>query len=129
MTETPNHALQRTGAAVTPAATAAAESWLAGIDAGNYSQCWKEASALFRGGVTEAAWANSMETFRKPLGDVVSRKLSSTRLVKEMPGAPDGQFAVMQFDSSFSGQKSAVETVTFLLEKDGQWRAAGYFIK
>jgi hypothetical protein len=25
--------------------------------------------------------------------------------------------------------KSAIETVTFMLEKDGHWKAAGYFIK
>jgi hypothetical protein len=35
----------------------------------------------------------------------------------------------MQFNASFANKKSATETVTFMLEKDGQWRAAGYFIK
>jgi hypothetical protein len=34
----------------------------------------------------------------------------------------------MQFQASFANKKSAVETVTFMLEKDGQWRAAEYFI-
>jgi len=47
----------------------------------------------------------------------------------EMPGAPDGQYVLMQFETSFTNKKSAVETITFMLEKDGQWRAAGYFIK
>jgi len=36
---------------------------------------------------------------------------------------------VMQFDTSFSNKKSAVETVTFVQEKDGKWKAAGYYIK
>jgi hypothetical protein len=47
----------------------------------------------------------------------------------ELPGAPDGQYVVMQFETSFANKKSAIETVTFMLEKDGQWKSAGYFIK
>jgi serine/threonine protein kinase len=108
---------------------AAAQKWLALIDAGNYSETWKEASAIFRGAVTEPGWENSMNTFRQPLGDLVSRKLKSAQHMTELPGAPDGQYVVMQFETSFANKKSAIETVTFMLEKDGQWKSAGYFIK
>jgi hypothetical protein len=113
----------------TGAADAAAQKWLALIDAGNYSETWKEASAIFRGAVTEPGWENSMNTFRQPLGDLVSRKLKSAQHMTELPGAPDGQYVVMQFEASFANKKSAIETVTFMLEKDGQWNSAGYFIK
>ncbi|MGP8020041.1 MAG: protein kinase domain-containing protein [Limisphaerales bacterium] len=107
----------------------AAEKWLALIDHGNYSESWNEAAAIFQGAVTEAVWENSMNTFRQPLGDLVSRSLKSAQAATEMPGAPDGQYVVMQFDTSFANKKSAIETVTFMLEKNGQWKAAGYFIK
>ncbi|HEX9454853.1 MAG TPA: DUF4019 domain-containing protein, partial [Candidatus Binatia bacterium] len=40
-----------------------------------------------------------------------------------------GNYFVMQFDASFGNKKGAVETVTFMQEKDGKWRAAGYYIK
>jgi hypothetical protein len=59
----------------------------------------------------------------------VSRKLSSARNARSLPGAPDGNYVVMQFDTNFSNKKSAVETVTFVQEKDGKWKAAGYYIK
>jgi len=36
---------------------------------------------------------------------------------------------VMQFDTSFINKKDAVETVTFMQEKNGKWKAAGYYIK
>jgi len=111
------------------AAVSAAQKWLALIDDGRYSESWNEAAAIFQGGVTEPNWANSMETFRKPLGDLVSRKLKSAQRMTEMPGAPDGQYVVMQFETSFANKKSAIETITFMLEKDGQWKSAGYFIK
>jgi hypothetical protein len=113
----------------TGAADAAAQKWLALIDAGHYSESWKEASAIVQGAATEQSFANSMNTFRKPLGDLVSRKLKSVEHMTEMPGAPDGQYVLIQFETSFANKKSAVETVTFMLEKDGQWRAAGYYIK
>jgi serine/threonine protein kinase/tetratricopeptide (TPR) repeat protein len=110
-------------------AVSAAQNWLALIDAGNYSETWKEASAIFRGAVTEPGWENSMNTFRQPLGDLVSRKLKSALPMTELPGAPDGQYVVMQFETSFANKKTAIETVTFMLGKDGQWKSAGYFIK
>ena len=55
--------------------------------------------------------------------------LASAKQTKSLPGAPNGDYAVMEFDASFAGKKSAVETVTFSLEKDGQWRAVGYHIQ
>ena len=70
-----------------------------------------------------------MNTFRKPLGDLISRKLKSALATTELPGAPDGQYVVMQFDSSFTGKKSTIETVTFKLADDRTWKSAGYFIK
>jgi len=110
-------------------AISAARTWLALIDAGNYSQTWKDASAIVQGAVTEASWENSMNTFRKPLGDLVSRNLKSAQSMTELPGTPDGQYVVMQFETSFANKKSAIETVTFMLGKDGAWKSAGYFIK
>jgi hypothetical protein len=113
----------------TEVTAAAAQAWLALIDDGRYSESWKQASAIVRGAVTEQGFANSMDTFRKPLGDLVSRKLKSAEHMTEMPGAPDGQYVLMQFETSFANKKSAIETVTFMLGKDGQWRSCGYFIK
>ncbi|MCE0498924.1 MAG: DUF4019 domain-containing protein [Methylacidiphilales bacterium] len=107
----------------------AAQAWLTLIDNGSYSEGWKGASTIFRGGVTEPSFSNSMETFRRPLGDLVSRKLKLAEHLTELPGAPDGQYVVMQFETSFANKKSSIETVTFVLEKDGQWKSAGYYIK
>jgi hypothetical protein len=44
-------------------------------------------------------------------------------------GAPDGEYLVIQFETSFSNKKSAIETVTSMLEKDGNWRVSGHYIK
>jgi len=111
------------------AATAAAPAWLKQIDAGNYAASWRDASVSFKGAVTEKGLVDALSRARKPLGPLVSRKLTTAQSATSLPGAPDGNYVVMQFDSSFANKKSAVETVTFMKEKDGKWKAAGYYIK
>jgi hypothetical protein len=111
------------------AATSAAQAWLALIDGGNYAKSWQEASALFQGAVTQKAWEDAMESVRKPLGKLVSREVKTAQSFTALPGVPDGQYVVMQFETSFANKKSAIETVTFMLGKDGQWKSTGYFIK
>jgi hypothetical protein len=110
-------------------ATTAAQSWLGQIDSGNYAKSWKEASAYFQGAVTQKNWTDALNGTRKPLGTLVSRKISKAQSASALPGAPDGNYVVMQFNTSFSNKKGAVETVTFVQEKDNKWKAAGYYIK
>ena len=111
------------------AATVAAQTWLATVDDGQYAQSWDQASELFRKAITQDKWVSALENVRKPLGKLVSRAVISAQTTTNLPGAPDGQYVVMQFNTSFTNKQSAVETVTFMLEKDGKWKAAGYFIK
>jgi hypothetical protein len=111
------------------AAVAAAEKWLGLVDAGNYKDSWKEASSLFKGSVKEDQWAQAMDSGRKPFGKLISRKVSKTTYMTSLPGAPDGQYVVIQFDTSFENKKAAIETVTPMMDKDGQWRVSGYYIK
>jgi hypothetical protein len=110
-------------------AASAAQAWLSLIDNGDYSRSWKEASAYFQGAISEKGWEASLGGVRKPLGKLVSRNVKTTKYFAELPGAPDGQYVVVEFQTSFENKKSAIETVTFVLGKGGQWRAMGYHIK
>lgn len=120
---------KQAGPGAEQAATSAAQAWLTEIDHGDYAQSWQNASAFFQNAVTEEKWKTAMETVRKPLGDLVSRTLKSAQAMTKLPGAPEGQYVVMQFETSFANKKSAIETVTFMQEKDDQWKSCGYFIK
>jgi tetratricopeptide (TPR) repeat protein len=111
------------------AAVSAAKKWLTTIDDGHYAESWTSASDYFRNAITRDKWVSALTAVRQPLGDLISRKVKSAQLTTELPGAPDGQYVVMQFDTSFANKPSAVETVTFMRGKDGQWKAAGYYIK
>ena len=106
-----------------------AERWLAGIDAGNYGQSWQDAAKFFQSAITEGAWVAALEGVRKPLGAVKSRKIRAVNKANSLPGAPDGEYFIIQFDTVFAAKAEAVETVTFKLEEDGVWKAAGYFVR
>ena len=46
-----------------------------------------------------------------------------------LPGAPDGEYVVIQYATTFENKKSAIETITPMLDGDGKWRVSGYYIK
>lgn len=107
----------------------AATAWLGLIDAGDYPAAWRQASAFFRRAVTLDKWKQTMAKLRAPLGRLVSRTPATAARFSSLPGVPDGRYVVMTFTTAFANKKAAIETVTFMQDPDGAWRAAGYFIK
>ena len=110
-------------------AETAAQNWLGLIDKGAYATSWDNAAVLFKAAVNKDDWQKKIAAGREPLGKVLSRKLKSSTYSATLPGAPDGQYVVIQYDTSFENKKAAVETITPMLDKDGQWRVSGYFIR
>ena len=111
------------------AAEASTRAWLALVDDGKYGESWDAAATMFRSAVTKAGWESALEGVRKPLGKVLSRKLRGAKSMTDLPGAPPGEYVVIQYDTSFANRASATETVTPMKEKDGSWRVSGYYIK
>ena len=111
------------------AAKKGAESWLAIVDKGDYAASYDEAASIFKLAVTKEDWLQKVRAARGPLGKVISRKLKGAQYKTSLPGAPDGEYVVIQYDTSFDNKRSAVETITPTLDKDAQWRVSGYFIR
>ena len=107
----------------------AAKAWLALVDAEKYGQSWDEAALLFRSAVMKAEWERAAKATRAPLGALKSRMLKSANFTRSLPGAPDGEYVVIQFDTQFANKASAIETVTPMRDKDGAWRVSGYYIR
>ncbi|HET6280831.1 MAG TPA: DUF4019 domain-containing protein [Polyangia bacterium] len=110
------------------AALSAAESWLALIDHGKVGESWDGAASTFTRAVTRDSWKTAVDAVREPLGGLVSRVVKSAERKTSLPGAPDGNYVVIQFDTAFEKKKQAVETVT-PMEEGGVWKVAGYFIR
>jgi hypothetical protein len=102
---------------------------LATPDDGKYEDSWKATSSYFRNAVTKEQWINSMNAYRKPLGKIITRKVESEHYTTSLPGAPDGEYVVIQCKTSFTNKRSATETITPMKDKDGKWRVSGYYIK
>jgi len=111
------------------AAAASAERWLQMVDSEKYAESWKEAANLFKNAIKQEQWEQSLQAARKPLGKLVTRKVKTKTYKTSLPGAPDGEYVVIEFETSFEHKKSAIETVTPMMDKDGKWRVSGYYIK
>jgi hypothetical protein len=110
-------------------AQVAAKSWLALTDGAKYGQSWDEAASFFKGAIAKADWEKAVKGVRSPLGALKARKVKSAAFTRSLPGAPDGEYVVIQFESQFENKAAAIETVTPMHDKDGTWRVSGYYIK
>jgi hypothetical protein len=106
----------------------AAQQWLSLVDAGHYAESWQNASSAFKHAVSQQQWQDALTVARRPLGSLEQRELKSAESKTDLPGAPDGEYVVLMFNTVFENKKAALETVTMQLEKDGIWRSSGYFI-
>jgi hypothetical protein len=113
----------------TDQAVAAAKTWLGLVDAKQYKESWVEAAPFFKEKVKEEDWVKMVSAVRSPLGDMKNRELIGAQYTKTLPGAPAGEYVVMQFKTAFQNKPEAVETVTPMKDDKGAWRVSGYFIK
>ncbi len=109
-------------------AVAAAQAWLALIDQGKYEESWKEAASVFKKATTAAGWSSMVRPIRTQLGKCNSRTVKSKQYMTQVPGAPAGEYVIVEFNASFANKPAAVERVTPMLDKDGKWRVSGYFM-
>ncbi|MGO0305997.1 DUF4019 domain-containing protein [Endozoicomonas acroporae] len=102
--------------------------WLKLLDARAYRDGWNAAAPLLQSQVTEYEWATSVQAVRNPLGTLTARHLIKSTDHHELAAAPDGQYRILTFNSSFENKATATETVV-LSKVNGQWLPAGYFVK
>jgi len=106
----------------------AATTWVGLVDAKRWSDSWAAAGALFQSQMPQARWASNIAPVRAPLGSVTSRALKSVTKSKTLPGAPDGEYELLQFVTSFANKSTSTETVVLAREASG-WKVNGYFIR
>jgi hypothetical protein len=117
------------------AAIAAAETWLALVDAGDSAQSWNQASSRSKSGIqtrwlnisggSEQQWQSGLADIQIQFGRAVSRNLKSKQYAEHLPYEPEGKYVVLKYETSFE-RYNGVETVTLLKENDGAWRVSSY---
>ena len=111
------------------AATASASAWLALIDSHQYGESWFQASSDFRGAASKEQWIHALDTVRTPLGKLISRQLKSATYTTKLPNVRPGEYVVLQYETSYEKAPGMNETLVMMREKNGSWKADGYFIK
>ena len=106
----------------------AAKTWVGLVDAKRWDDSWATAGTLFKSQMPQPRWALTIAPVREPLGAVSSRVVNGVTKSKSLPGAPDGEYEIVQFETTFANKADATETVVLSHEATG-WKVDGYFIK
>ncbi|MDH3439723.1 MAG: DUF4019 domain-containing protein [Gammaproteobacteria bacterium] len=107
----------------------AAQDWLLLTDSRQYAASWEQSSSFFRAAITAEDWEQALHRARSAFGALLAREVGSSNYATTLPGAPDGEYVVFEFNSAFEDKAAAVETVTVMKDIDGRWRVGGYFIR
>lgn len=109
-------------------AHAAAQAWLSLTDKGDYGQSWDESGLIFREAMAKAKWSSMLTTTRSPLGSVQTREFRSAEFSRTLPGAADGLYMLVQYNTRFEQGPPTLESVTLSFE-GSDWKMIGYFIQ
>lgn len=107
------------------AASKAVEEWLKLVDAREYEKSWETAAPYFKGKITQDDWVKMVAGIRRSFGELKKRGFVSANYHTIVPGAPKGEYFVMQFQSIFD-DKEYTETITPMKTPEGDWRVSGY---
>jgi hypothetical protein len=107
-------------------AIAAGTKWLALIDSGKAGAAWDLSSKQLQSTVTRAKFITAMRDARKSLGKLEERTAERFARSHQLPGAPDGDYALIEYTARFAKGKTLTEHLVWKIEDGDVWRVAGY---
>jgi Protein of unknown function (DUF4019) len=105
------------------------KTWLGLIDAGKADAAWDAASKQLQSVVKRDKFVVEMRRSRKPLGKVVSRTPTKFARAHELPGAPAGDYVIIEYDAEFANGKHLTEQLVWTAVVGDNWRVAGYYYR
>lgn len=113
----------------TSQAETAADQWLALLDSGKHGESWDQAATLFKAALSREQWVSAMQSMRTQSDVAIARSRTTSTCPRTLPGAPAGEYVIIQFQSDFANKNGAIETVTPMKDENGVWKISGYFIR
>lgn len=98
------------------------------LDQGRFADSYAYTGMLIRTQVDRAKFAAQIEKTRTGTGAMQTRELIDSVYSTTVAGAPEGQYVVLHYHTSFANRPDTVETLTLAFAK-GYWRVSGYYIK
>ena len=116
------------GADEQSAPAAAATRFVTLLDAGTVDAAWQEFAPLARMIKSETQWQPLQKSLRTAYGPVEKRSMRGVTLQNRYAMLPDGQYAIVQFDTVFRNKRAAVETIVLGQSQDSRWQVHDYII-
>lgn len=102
--------------------------WLSLVDNGDYIAGWQASDALVHSQVTAQQWQEAVSQARSVFGKNQERSIQSLDVMTQLPGLPDGEYAMLVFNSKFENKANSIETLP-MSKASGEWKPIGYFIR
>lgn len=106
-----------------------AREWLKLTDAGNAQAAWQAAGKKFQAAMTLEQWTQALATQRAPYGAFIQRTLNGADFRSNFPNQPPGEYALLQFRTTFANRSVVIESISLERESDGRWRVVGYALR
>jgi len=107
----------------------AGKKWLQLLDADNPGAAWDAASNQLQSGVTRDKFIAEMRRVRAPLGKLSTRTPVKFARAHDLPGAPSGDYAIIEYDAEYANGKHLSEQLIWAIAERDSWRVAGYFYR
>jgi len=91
--------------------TQKALSFLELVDQGRYDDAWLSTSTLFQNLNNQDQWQSRQQAIRAGYGALSSRQIHLISYRQTYSLSPDGQYVVVQFESSYTNKADTIETV------------------
>ncbi len=106
-----------------------AQTWLRRVDGGDYAQARREGSEALQAASAEADWIAALNRTRAPLGDIATRRLRSASPVRSASEDSGNPRVVLEFSTTFTPGRNAIEALIMEQAPDGGWCASAYAIQ
>ena len=106
----------------------AGRQWAQLLDGQRWDEAWGAAGTIFKAQSSQAGWPSIIQPVRQPLGPVTSRVFHGVKKAGSLPGAPSGDYEIIEFATNFANKPGAIETVV-LAREGSAWKVNGYFIR
>ena len=103
--------------------------WVDKMDAGQIAEGWDAAAAVLQEAKPKDVFVEAVGAARTPLGAKKNRVLSRVEYASALPGAPEGEFVLIEYKTAFENKEDGIEMVITMLDWDGTWKVAGYDVR
>ncbi|MBA3602398.1 MAG: DUF4019 domain-containing protein [Parachlamydiaceae bacterium] len=99
--------------------------WLAVVDKGDFGNAYDMTTKALQFTMPRNEWVVMIQAMKGSLGQVTERKVIDIRTAKDPKGAPQGDYMIFIYETTFSNGKKATEILS-LQEHIGVWRVYSY---